>query len=298
MVTNSKNLTFVTIILGISTICFIAIISLTSLKPVHAAISGEEISAEEQMKQEENYVVQLVSQKTKQNLTTSDWKKCLTYLKDNYTFLMNETDIDKSKIKSYIEAYTLVEMDENMPDEKTNLIMEPSANYSPSKVTAYTNKYWDSHNSAYPYFNNADCANFVSQALKAGGKSMKGTVASDFSNWFCRTNSANQLSKISSTWRGADAFGHYWMSNAKKYKKFEQSYFSSNAKFKTVYNYGSTGDAISLLNANGRPYHTMIISYKEDGKLKCASHTSSHKWKSIYNYVNEYSVNGIRIYKM
>ena len=69
--------------------------------------------------------------------------------------------------------------------------------------------------------------------------------------------------------------------------KFGASYFSSADKFKTVYNYGSVGDAISVLNSNGRPYHTLIISYKEDGKLKFASHTDNHKWKSLYNYIRE-----------
>lgn len=127
---------------------------------------------------------------------------------------------------------------------------------------------------------------------------MKGTDASNFSNWFCRTSSTNQLSKVSSTWRGADAFGHYWMANAKKYKKFGASYFSSADSFKTVYNYGSVGDAISVLNSNGRPYHTLIISYKEDGKLKFASHTDNHKWKSLYNYIREAGKDPVRIYKM
>lgn len=67
------------------------------------------------------------------------------------------------------------------------------------------------------------------------------------------------------------------MANAKKYKNFAKSYFSSKDKFKTVFNYGSVGDAISLLNSNNRPYHTLIIAYKKDAKLKFASHTENHK---------------------
>ena len=62
--------------------------------------------------------------------------------------------------------------------------------------------------------------------------------------------------------------------------------------------YGSVGDAISVLNSNGRPYHTLIISYKEDGKLKFASHTDNHKWKSLYNYIREGGKDPVRIYKM
>lgn len=69
-------------------------------------------------------------------------------------------------------------------------------------------------------------------------------------------------------------------------------------KSTTVYNYGSVGDAISVLNSNGRPYHTLIISYKEDGKLKFASHTDNHKWKFLYKYINEIGKDPVRIYKM
>lgn len=264
------------------------------------ASESDVLSAEEYNAQEENYIIRLVGQRTNKDLKISDWRICLKYLRDNYAELVNDSGVDREKIDSYINGYTLLEEDADMPDEKINNIIEPRAAYSPSKVTAYTNKYWNTHNPAYPNFDNkgGDCANFVSQALKAGGKTMKGTVATNFSNWFCRTKSSNELSKISSTWRGADAFGHYWMSNAKGYKNFSKSYFTSANKFKTVYNYGSAGDAISLLNSNGRPYHTVVVSYKEDSKLKCAAHTEPHKWKSVYNIVREQSANGIRLYKM
>lgn len=267
---------------------------------MYAEDNDKIISAKEQMEQEENYIVDLVSQRTMQNLTTSNWKECLNYLREHYNSLMSENGVDKNKIQSYVNAYTFVEMDENEPDEKTNFIIETYAAYNPAKVTEYTNKYWNNYNKAYPDFTSlgGDCANFVSQALYAGGKTMKGTVATVFGNWFCRTKSINELSKVSSTWRGADAFGHYWMSNAKKYKNFAKSYFSFKDKFKTVFNYGSVGDAISLLNSNNRPYHTLIISYKEDAKLKFASHTGNHKWKSLYKYVREMGANGVRIYKM
>ena len=62
-----------------------------------------------------------------------------------------------------MSAYTFVEMEKEEPDEKTNYIAEARAAYSPSKVTAYTDRYWNSHNSAYPNFENmgGDCANFV-----------------------------------------------------------------------------------------------------------------------------------------
>lgn len=296
----TKVVSFVLMICLISTFCISGINTVYAQDNNDEDVSTEINFAKQQMEEEEGYIVDLVSQRIGESLTTSDWEACLNYLRENYDSIMAEDDIDTGKVESYVSAYTFVEMEKEEPDEKTNYVVETRAGYSPSKVTAYTDKYWNSHNSAYPNFESmgGDCANFVSQALYAGGKSMKGTDASDFSNWFCRTNSTSQLSKVSSTWRGADAFGHYWMSNAKGYKKFGASYFSSADSFKTVYNYGAVGDAISVLNSNGRPYHTLIISYKEDGKLKFASHTDNHKWKSLYKYINEIGKDPVRIYKM
>ena len=209
-------------------VCLVGTFCISGISTAYAeenddeSVSSEVNSAKEQMEEEEGYIVNLVSQRMGNNLTTSDWEICLNYLRENYDSLVEEVGIDVDTVKWYVSAYTFVEMEKEEPDEKTNYIAEARAAYSPSKVTAYTDRYWNSHNSAYPNFENmgGDCANFVSQALRAGGKSMKGTDASNFSNWFCRTNSTNKLSKVSSTWRGSDAFGHYWMANAKKYKKF------------------------------------------------------------------------------
>ena len=46
-------------------------------------ISTNVHSAKEQMEEEENYIVDLVSQRTGENLTTSDWEICLNYLREN-----------------------------------------------------------------------------------------------------------------------------------------------------------------------------------------------------------------------
>jgi hypothetical protein len=49
--------------------------------------------------------------------------------------------------------------------------------YSWQKAVAYAAKYWSSYNSAYPNYNpcGGDCANFVSQCLRAGGETTDGT---------------------------------------------------------------------------------------------------------------------------
>lgn len=257
--------------------------------------------------EEEIYISKLVSLKSGVEYNTSNWKECLNYLRNNYGLLKRDSVVDMDKVDSYVFAYNIIEAEENMPLEGVNNNAHVTrSNYNPKKVTEYTNKYWDNYNPNYPDFSGkgGDCANFVSQAVHAGGKAMKGTVAGNFANWFCRSKS--DLNKISSTWRGADAFGHYWKANAKGFKTFDGSHFASKAAHQPIYNYTNVGDAISVLNSNGRPYHTLVVSYKnrvyEDypngsKMIHIAAHTNNHKWKSLYNKYKGYDVS-IRVYDM
>ena len=151
------------------------------------------------MEEEEGYIVNLVSQRMGNNLTTSDWEICLNYLRENYDSLVEEVGIDVDKVKSYVSAYTFVEMEKEEPDEKTNYIAEARAAYSPSKVTAYTDRYWNSHNSAYPNFENmgGDCANFASQIMYEGGGFKKNNT------WnYCNKNATK-------AWVNAQSFKNY-----------------------------------------------------------------------------------------
>ena len=94
------------------------------------SVSSEVNSAKEQMEEEEGYIVNLVSQRMGNNLTTSDWEICLNYLRENYDSLVEEVGIDVDKVKSYVSAYTFVEMEKEEPDEKTNYIAEALCNFN------------------------------------------------------------------------------------------------------------------------------------------------------------------------
>jgi hypothetical protein len=165
-----------------------------------------------------------------------------------------------------------------------------ATSYSYSDAVSYANKYYKD----YPDWNSAggDCANFISQCLYAGGKKMKGTpgtkeAADNFANWFSKGASQN-VKKVSSTWRGADAFRNYWQTNASSYKKFTS--VNSNS-----YSYGFTGDAVSLPNDNGRAYHTMIIVGYSNPDVTVAAHTGSTNSAKLSEKV---SSNGFIIYSM
>lgn len=69
----------------ILSVCLISTFCISNVGTVYAQdvdtdVSTEVSSAKEQMEEEENYIVALVSWKTGQTLTTSDWKICLNYL--------------------------------------------------------------------------------------------------------------------------------------------------------------------------------------------------------------------------
>ena len=266
----------------------------------------EEIEqATERMNEEEEYIVNLVSNETGEKLNTSEWEKCLGYLENNYQELVNNDGVDIEKVDSYIEGYRCVRDEKNGTDIENisdDEIITRSDAYDPKKVTEYTDKWWNSHNPNYPYYS-ADCANFVSQAVKAGGKKMVGSNYENSDHWFCNTKSTKELKKVSLTWRTASGFSKYWRNHSKGKTDYDRTYFDSASKFKTIYKKADVGDPISLINYNDRVYHTLIISYKVDGALKCAAHTSPHKWKSIYNLVNEsdpnkHTIKMIRVYDM
>lgn len=230
----------------------------------------------EAVNQEEEYIVSLINELSddKSFVTTlQDWEYNLTFLKNNYEFINKSGNANIDYVDSYIEAYEYVLLDKNKPKSSTR--MSILAAYDRSEAKNYALEYAENPNSAYYNWENYnpgytwDCANFVSQCLYAGGKPFVGTPgvsdATNFSYWF-GTGSTGSTTKYSATWRGADAFKHFWTSNS-SYEEFDD--ISSES-----YNYGWTGYPISLLNENGRAYHTVIIvGYATGNDFVLAQHS-------------------------
>ena len=129
---------------------------------------------------------------------------------------------------------------------------------------------------------------------------MKGTDASNFSNWFCRTNVTENFSKTSSTWRGAQAFAAYWKNNAVDYKDFPNEVFQSDEAFNEFFHSAEVGDAMSFFSTNERAYHTVIIRHKDrdgDGKIRFAAHTGPQYERDVQAYVGGF-ITKVRLYKM
>lgn len=260
----------------------------------------EDIEGYRSMMYEEEYVTRVITEKYNKETSISNWKMNLHLLKGFYSDIVKDKSIDIDIVDSYIEGYSLTANVKNISYKKIRKDIITTSNYSPEKAIEYAITYAFDYNTAkYPSYagKGGDCANFISQALHAGGKPMIGMNSTNFSNWFCRSNHLWDVGKISSTWRGADAFGHYWMAKSISYKNFDSSYFADSSKFKKVLSYGNRGDALSLLNSNGRPFHTlMIIDYSKDD-LILAAHSGDTITASLRNY-GSFTGGGVRIYKM
>lgn len=106
--------------------------------------------------------------------------------------------------------------------EWTKEVVVPMATYSASAAISYSNKWCGNsnagtsvsmnpskYNPAYYYYPGADCCNFVSQCLKAGGMSTSGT-------WTVTLNTSgnptadSSYTKSGEAWRYVPSFVNYW----------------------------------------------------------------------------------------
>lgn len=253
--------------------------------------------AYQNMLERETYIVELVSEHSGMESTFMDWEYNLNYLTLHYDEIMSLENVNSLYVDLYIEDYEIVQATRNMPVTQINGVRTRASSYSSSDAVAYAEKYYTTpYNEAYPDWTSygGDCANFISQCLYAGGKSMKGTPgtsasAQDWSNWFS-TGSSCDTKNVSSTWRGANAFKSYWQSNASGYSTF-------TSVDSSAYSYGFKGDAVSLLNSNGSAYHTlMIVGYDSTNRdFIVAAHTSNTKTAHLSDYA---PAGGFIIYNM
>lgn len=242
-------------------------------------------TAYQNMMERETYIVELISSHSGIETSTAEWEYNLNYLQCHYDEIMSLEGVNSLYVDLYIEDYEIVLATQDMPAAQINGVRTRASSYSYSDAVDYAKEYFYPYNSAYPDWSSygGDCANFISQCLYAGGKSMKGTpgtstAAQNWSNWFS-TGSSCDTKNVSSTWRGANAFKDYWQRNASGYDTFSSVGADS-------YSFGFTGDAISLLNSNGSAYHTlMIVGYDSANRdFIVAAHTSDTATAHLSDY--------------
>lgn len=71
------------------------------------------------MMEEENYIVDLINEQG-ESTTLDNWEFNFNYLKEHYNELAGKAGVKMYFVDSYIQAYTTVEMDKDMPKSKVN----------------------------------------------------------------------------------------------------------------------------------------------------------------------------------
>ena len=147
-----------------------------------------------------------------------------------------------------------------------NLASIPASAYSGMSATVYAARYWSTPNSYWYLTLNADCTNFVSQCVKAGGVNMYGTaiagvaggnalVDSNSGKWYhygpyTKPNSTQKYWKYTRTWSMVSDFrscfqwnGH---GNVYTYSVNNTSWYST-VQPGDVVQHGYTGHGHSVL---------------------------------------------------
>jgi RHS repeat-associated protein len=183
--------------------------------------------------------------------------------------------------------------------------VDPSGHkYVPSKGIKYAKKWWNSNNPAYPYWDErgGDCANFVSQCLFAGGKTMKdkdGDIEKEY-NWFCKPDWTDSTidKTISRSWRGAKKFMQYWEKNSKKYTiKHADAVKPDSWKSETARTHLSRGDVVQFVRPNGTCHHTVYITKKyPKWDYGYAAHTNPHFRKGLWKEFSKKAYKDWKLY--
>ncbi|MCY6485269.1 amidase domain-containing protein [Clostridium aestuarii] len=183
-----------------------------------------------------------------------------------------------------------------------NFTRDLNLHYNRQAAKRYAEKYALIPNTKeYPYFEQDDCTNFVSQVLKAGGMQELGKKWDAFEEWFCNTKNCDDLTQISITWRVARYFRKHWanengigVNRAAITVKITVQQALNN--FNRLYVFLKEGDIIQYGDPNNNlPYHTQIIHdkgfnwmiYRYD--IFMAQHTSNSLYVSLYGYLSKFN---------
>lgn len=192
-------------------------------------------------------------------------------------------------------------------NRENDIISKANLHYDRMLAKEYAEKYALTPNiSQYPYFETDDCANFVSQVLKAGGMEEVGSKWDKIDSWFCKTKDHKNLTNISITWRAARYFRRHWgnenglgANRAAAYTAITVQQALDN--FDRLFSLLNIGDVIQHGSPDNKyPYHTQVIHDKGYNwkigiyDLFMAQHTKNRLYVSLYQYLSDFTDKDIR----
>lgn len=201
----------------------------------------------------------------------------------------DEKESTRIYLQGYVDGVGSSEVQKFL--ENTAIKKVSRATYTQSAAVAYAEKYSKvngNYNTAYPNLSGmgGDCANFVSQALLAGGYPMEGDwYIYKLNTLYPAPTSATQLDKSwnvasPSPWISAKEFNNYWTSKASATKTYDVSTYL-NLTNKKMSSYAE-GDVVQILKksiVNYYGYHTMMITGTNTTGYLYSAHSS---WRTDY----------------
>lgn len=214
----------------------------------------------------------------------SETSSCVTYNEDAGEVEFNVTNEFLNQTIGDI-AYA----NQMQQQHAANTVMPvASYSYSGSDAAAYAKLYAKDYNDAYPSYS-ADCTNYVSQCVYAGGIAMDGssTSAGTFdstTDWYCiYIKSFLWVRKyaVTTSWIRVSDFSAFMGSIAST---------STHETINSLYNACEIGDVVQLADKNtGSAYHSIIITDKDSTSAYYSGHSNDRKNVDIEDALDESS---------
>lgn len=173
-----------------------------------------------------------------------------------------------------------------------SVISATSYSYSGSDAATYAKQYANDYNDAYPSYS-ADCTNYVSQCLYAGGITMDGSSTSvgtyeSTTDWYCiYIKSVLWIRKyaVTTSWIRVSDFSSFMSSIATK---------TTHTTINSLYEACEIGDIVQLVDKNtGSAYHSIIITGRDSTSAYYSGHSNDRKDVDIEDTLDENSDNFI-----
>ena len=223
--------------------------------------------------------------------STDEYCSVRTYFA-NYLFLIQgRTETEMAQIRAQIHedgifaAVSSAKTADLLVQQETFALANTSTlTYNESAAISYA---WQNaeNTTGIPYYENANCVNFVSQCLHSGGLSytrpaavQTGAIYDTSYYWYCDV--AGSTVSISTSHIRTGPFLTYWNAGDDN-GKVGRIYLTTKSQ---AYSYARSGDVILLTDLDGTPYHTIIITGRDtewQDLLFCA-HTN-HRLDASFN---------------
>ncbi|MGA5592444.1 amidase domain-containing protein [Enterococcus mundtii] len=206
-------------------------------------------------------------------------------------YINNRVLQEKEFYDQTLEEVMAKQQDSERVSQTTNTRLPSFVN--PSAVQEYAKKWWNHRNPDFPNFSDANCVNYTSQLLLAGGinkvapdKVPDININMDPNFWYSYKMSDSPPTYSSSVaWINVEAFYNFW-------KKSQELVQPENLN---AYRDLEVGDVIQLQHtAGGDYYHSMVVVDKDTSTVYLTGNTNDRERLDINQIKNTNNIRAIK----